>query len=253
MEFINLGSILEALAITLVLMLSHYFSPLVGRVARGNERRLRSFAGGVAVAYVFLHMLPELVEGNDAVGEVLKQMEHLTPLLDLGIFLVALIGFTIYYGLELLAAHQAEKNPAAEGKVYALHLGMFCLYNFLITYTMPLRVQTGLGYALIFTVAMALHFTFTDRGLNRHFPRRFHHGGRLILVGSLGLGWVVTALTEPINVLAVSLMIAFLSGSILYNVFKEELPTERESSYPWFALGLGLTTGLLALEAYISH
>lgn len=253
MEFINLGSIIEALAITLVLMLSHYFSPLAVRAARGNERRLRSFAGGVAVAYVFLHMLPELVEGKDSVGQLLSRVEHLTPLLDLGIFLVALTGFTLYYGLELLAAHQADKSPEAQGKVYALHLGMFCLYNFLITYTMPLRVQTGLGYAMIFTAAMALHFTFTDRGLARNFPQRFNHGGRLILVGSLGLGWVVTALTEPINVLAISLMIAFLSGSILYNVFKEELPAERESSYPWFALGLGLTTGLLALEAYISH
>ncbi|MCF8033784.1 MAG: ZIP family metal transporter [Desulfarculaceae bacterium] len=253
MEFINLGSILEALVITLVLMLTHYLSPLIGRVPGGNERRLRSFAGGVAVAYVFLHMLPELVEGKDAVGEVLGQVEHLTPLLDLAIFLVALIGFTIYYGLELLATRQAERSPRAEGQVYALHLGAYCLYNFLITYTMPLRVQTGLGYAVIFTAAMALHFTFTDRGLNRHFPRRFHYKGRLLLVASLGAGWVVTALTDPINVLAVSLMIAFLSGSILYNVFKEELPTERESSYPWFSLGLGLATALLALEAYTRH
>ena len=253
MEFIQLGSIVEALAITLVLMLSHYFSSLVGRVAGGNEKRLRSFAGGVAVSYVFLHMLPELVEGQDSVGQLLRQVKHLTPLLDLGIFLVALLGFTLYYGLELLAVHQAARSSAAEGKVYALHLGMYCLYNFLITYTMPLRVQTGLGYALIFTAAMSLHFTFTDRGLNRHFPHRFDHGGRLILVGSLGAGWLVTALTDPINVMAVSLMIAFLSGSILYNVFKEELPTERESSYPWFALGLGLTTALLALEAYVSH
>lgn len=253
MEFIRLGSIVEALVITLVLMLTHYLSPLVGRVPGGNEKRLRSLAGGVAVAYVFLHMLPELVEGRDAVGEVLRRVEHLTPLLDLGIFMVALMGFTIYYGLELLATHSAERSPSAEGRVYALHLGMYCLYNFLITYTMPLRVQTGLGYAMIFTVAMALHFTFTDRGLNRHFPRRFNHGGRLLLVGSLGAGWAVTALTDPINVLAVSLMIAFLSGSILYNVFKEELPAERESSYPWFSLGLGLTTALLALEAYIGH
>ncbi|MCB2225799.1 MAG: ZIP family metal transporter [Desulfarculaceae bacterium] len=253
MEFIRLGSIVEALVITLVLMLSHYFSRVVARIPGGNEKRLRSFAGGVAVAYVFLHMLPELVEGRDAVGEVLGQVEHLTPLLDLGIFMVALLGFTIYYGLELLAMRSAERSPSAEGKVYALHLGMYCLYNFLITYTMPLRVQTGLGYAAIFTAAMALHFTFTDRGLNRHFPRRFNQGGRLLLVGSLGAGWVVTALTDPINVLAVSLMIAFLSGSILYNVFKEELPTERESSYPWFSLGLGLTTALLALEAYIGH
>jgi len=253
LEFINLGSELVALIITLALMVSHYLSPLIRRIPGISERQAASFAGGVAVAYVFLHMLPELVEGNATVGRVLSRVEHLTPLLDLGIFMVALLGFTLYYGLELLAQKAAVKSPEAEGKVYALHLGMYCLYNFLITYTMPLRVQTGLVYALIFTVAMALHFILSDRNFNRHFPKRFSLGGRLILLGSLAAGWVVTALTDPIDVMAVSLMIAFLSGSILYNVFKEELPGERNSSYACFTLGLGIVTALLAMEAFVRH
>lgn len=253
MEFINLGSIFTALVITLGLMVSHYLSPLIGRIPGVSQRQAASFAGGVAVAYVFLHMLPELVEGNANVGRLLGRVERLTPLLDLGIFMVALLGFTLYYGLELLAQRAAVRSPAAEGKVYALHLGMYCLYNFLITYTMPLRVQTGLVYALIFTVAMSLHFVLTDRNFKRNFPQRFSLRGRLILLGSLAAGWVVTALTDPISILAVSLMIAFLSGSILYNVFKEELPGERNSSYPCFTLGLGLVTALLALEAYLGH
>jgi hypothetical protein len=253
LESINPGSEFLALVLTLVLMHSHYLSPLMRRLPGLGERGVASFAGGVAVAYVFLHMLPELVEGNANVGRLLAGVEPLTPLLDLGIFIVALTGFTVYYGLELVAVRAAEKALAAEGKVYALHLGMYCLYNFLITYTMPLRVQTGLIYALIFTGAMSLHFTLSDRNFKRHFPRRFSLGGRLILVGSLAAGWGAAALTELISVLAVSLMIAFLLGSILYNVFKEELPAERNSSYAGFTLGLGLTTALLALEAYLSH
>jgi hypothetical protein len=253
MEFINLGSIHIALVITLALMISHYLWPLIRRIPGLHERQAASFAGGVAVAYVFLHMLPELVEGNANVGRLLARVDKLTPLLDLGIFMVALLGFTLYYGLELLTQRAAVKSPAAEGRVYALHLGMYCLYNFLITYTMPLRVQTGLVYAIIFTVAMALHFILSDRNFTRHFPRRFSLGGRLILLASLAAGWVVTALTEPINVLLVSLMIAFLSGSILYNVFREELPGERNSSYACFTLGLGVVTALLALEAYLGR
>lgn len=253
MEFIKLGSIHIALIITLALMVSHYLSPLIRRIPGLDERQVASFAGGVAVAYVFLHMLPELVEGNANLGRLLARMEHLTPLLDLAIFMVALLGFTLYYGLELLAQRAAERSPQAQGRIYTLHLGMYCVYNFLITYTMPLRVQTGLVYALIFTVAMALHFVLSDRNFNRHFRHHFSLSGRLILLASLAAGWVVTALTEPINVMAVSLMIAFLSGSILYNVFKEELPAERNSSYPCFTLGLGVVTALLALEAYLGR
>lgn len=251
MEFINLGSILGALVITLVLMISHYLSPLIGRIPGVSERKVTSFAGGVAVAYVFLHMLPELVEGNEAIGEALREVVRLTPLLDLGIFILALAGFTLYYGLELLAQRAAGQSPQAAARVYHLHLFMYCLYNFLITYTMPLRVQTGLFYAVIFTAAMALHFILSDRNFNRHFHDRFSLGGRLVLLASLLAGWLVTALTEPINVVLVSLMIAFLSGSILYNVFKEELPVGGSSSYAWFTLGLGLTAGLLALEVAV--
>ena len=251
MEFINLGNMFIALVITCVLMISHYLSPLLARIPGLGQRRVKSFAGGLAVAYVFLHMLPELVEGNDAIGRALEETVALTPLLDLGIFILALAGFSIFYGLELLAARAKAKGPEASANVYYLHLFMYCLYNILITYTMPLRVQTGLGYAVIFTVAMALHFILTDRGFNRHFHARFSLAGRLILLSSLFLGWLITALTEPINVLAVSLLIAFLSGSVLYNVFREELPAERGSSYPWFMLGILLTSVLLVVEALL--
>ena len=30
---------------------------------------------------------------------------------------------------------------------------------------MPLRLRTGVGFAILFTVAMGLHFVLTDRGL----------------------------------------------------------------------------------------
>lgn len=252
LEFINLGSIEAALFITLLLMASHYASPLITRIPGLGQARIGSFAGGVAVSYVFLHMLPELVEGNQAIGRVLEGVVPLTPLVDLGIFFLALAGFSLYYGLELHAGRAGARGGQAAAGAYRLHLGMYCLYNFLITYTMPLRVQTGFSFAAIFTFAMALHFVLTDRGFNRHFHARFSLRGRLLLLASLLAGWVVTALTDPISVLLVSLMIAFLSGSILYNVFREELPAESGSSYPAFLLGLLLTAGLLALQAALS-
>ena len=253
MEFVNLGSIQVALVMALVLMVSHYLSPLFSRAPGMTERRIASFAGGVSASYVFLHMLPELVEGNEAIGKLLKKSVHLTPLADLGIFAVALLGFTLFYGLELMAVKAGGRDNQAPAGVYRLHLAFYCLTNFLITYTMPLRVQTGLFFAILFTAAMGLHFILTDRNFNRHFRRRFCVGGRLTLVGSLFCGWLVTALTDPVNVTIVGLMIAFLSGSILYNVFKEEIPSDRGSSYGWFTIGLGLTALLLFLAAISGH
>lgn len=44
-----------------------------------------------------------------------------------------------------------------------------------------------------------------------------------------------------------TLATAFLGGSILLNVFKEELPAARRSSFPWFLAGLLLYGALLAV------
>lgn len=238
MDFIHIGSILIAFWITIALMLCHYYSPIIAKISWLNSRVVTSFSGGVAVAYVFLHMLPDLVEGNVAVGKLLEQNKMLTPLLDLGIFILALVGFNIYYGLELLASRVSKEKPNQKEKIYYLHLLMYCLSNFLITYSMPLRVQTGFLYAVIFTFAIGLHFIFIDRNFNRHFKRYFTHSGRIFLLLALFIGWFISLITDPINMAVISLMIAFLSGSILYNVFREELPTSHNSSFISFTSGI---------------
>ncbi|MEP6464517.1 MAG: hypothetical protein ABJC62_14150, partial [Frankiaceae bacterium] len=67
------------------------------------ERALGSFAGGLAVSYVFLHLLPELAEGNEAIGEALDNVVRPAPLTDLAIFAIALAGFLLFFSLERFA------------------------------------------------------------------------------------------------------------------------------------------------------
>jgi hypothetical protein len=47
---------------------------------------------------VFLHLLPEIAEGNESIGEALPRVLEPTPLTDLGIFLGALAGLTTTEG-----------------------------------------------------------------------------------------------------------------------------------------------------------
>ena len=248
MDFIQLGNIILAFWITLFLIICHLISHYITNKKYINTKKLTSFASGAALAYVFLHMLPELVEGNAAIGAVLQHTVTLTPLVDLAIFIIALIGFNFYFGLEIIA-QKTHSNAPKVITVYRLHLLMYGIYNFLITYTMPLRVQTGVVYAGIFSIVMGLHFILTDRHFNLHFSRQFNHGGRFFLLAALLLGWGVTAMTNPINVFIVSLMIAFLSGSILYNVFHRELPNGKDSSFISFTLGIVIIGALLLLNS----
>lgn len=248
-------SLLGALVLAVVLAVLHLLAPRIRKLPLVPERYTGSFAGGLAVAYVFLHLLPDIAEGNEAIGEALEDAVTVTPLLDLGIFVVALAGFTVFYGLERMASRQGLRDgarTAPSNGAYWLHLGSFVVYNVLITYTMALRLQTGILFALLFTVAMGLHFILTDRGLEEHYGHRFQRSGRIILAAALIAGWALDALFAPNSTLVVALLTAALGGSILLNVFKEELPSNRNSSFLWFTIGLVLYAVLLGTVTALS-
>lgn len=247
-------SVLLSLGLALLLAASHLAAPRLRQFGGLPERAVASLAGGLAVAYVFLHLLPEVAAGNEAIGEALSDVVTLTPLLELAIFAVAMAGFLVFYGLERLAGHTAERKGHSEPgvAVYRLHLASFMMYNGLITYSMALRVRTGLLFAVLFTLAMGLHFVLTDRTFSERYPRRFRATGRVFLAGALLAGWLLDAAFAPTNTLIVTLLTAFLAGSVLLNVFKEEIPSSRRSSFPWFVGGLTGYASLLAVVTALS-
>lgn len=247
------AGLIGSLAITLALAGLHLAAPRIRSLPGVPERAMTSFAGGLAVAYVFLHLLPEIAAGNEAIGELLSDVVPPTPLFDLAIFAVALTGFVVFYGLERLAIYTHGTRATEPGVwVYRLHLASFLGYNVLITYTMALRVRTGVAFAILFAVAMGLHFVLTDRNLREHYPRRFTRGGRYVLAAALLAGWVLSTIFAPTSVVVVSVLTALLGGAILLNVVKEEVPSNRGSSFVWFLTGLGIYAVLLTLVTVLS-
>lgn len=235
-----------ALLASLVLAGLHLLAPRIRKLPGVPERATTSFAGGLAAAYVFLHLLPEVADGEEAIGEALGNVLEPTALLELAIFAVALTGFTVFYGLERVAQRRADRSGGEGGAgLFWLHLGAFGVYNALITYTMPLRLETGVGFGVLFTVAMGLHFVLTDRGMEEHYRERFERTGRWVLAAALLAGWVLVAIAAPTSTVVVALLTALLGGAVLLNVFKEELPSADRSSFGWFVAGLVLYAGLL--------
>ena len=245
-------SLTIALFLAVVLSGLHLAAPRIERLPLVPERAMGSLAGGVSVAYVFLHLLPELSEGNIGIAEALDDQITLTPLVDLGIFLIALTGFVTFYALESLAERRT-RGAEAPAAIFYLHLGAFAVFNALITYTMPLRLRTGAIFATLFTIAMGLHFILTDRALREHYPVRFRRFGRPVLVAALIAGWIAAVAASPTKTLVVSILTAFVGGSVLLNVFKQELPAGRSSSFGWFFGGVAVYAVILsAVTAYES-
>lgn len=71
------------------------------RFLHGTPRsRWLSLAGGVSVAYVFVHLLPELSEGQQVLAEAAGGA---LGFLESHVYLVALLGLAVFYGLDRVA------------------------------------------------------------------------------------------------------------------------------------------------------
>jgi hypothetical protein len=127
----------------------------------------------------------------------------------------------------------------------AVHLGAYALYNAVITYALPTRFRTGAGPAVLFVVAMGVHFLLSDRALAEHYQERFRRVGRPVLVASLFAGYGLALLFAPTSAVVVSAMLALLGGFILYNVFNDELPGEGRLRYPVFLVSAGTYAAVL--------
>lgn len=223
----------------LVLALIHLFGGRL-RFLAGLPRSIwLSCAGGVSVAYVFLHLFPELSEGQEQVKEALESISFL----EHHIYLMALVGLVFFYGLERYVSDNKEEAEQSGDKdraagLFWVHIGSFAVYNALIGYLLFQREDGPLDKLILFSVAMALHFIVNDFGLQEHHHGRYRRVGRWVLVLAIILGWAIGYLLE-VSEAAVALVMAFIGGGVVLNVLKEELPEQRKSRYWAFLLGAG--------------
>ncbi len=229
--------------LTALLMGCHYLSPYLREIPGLNYQRIRSLAAGVAMSYVFLHMLPNLIESRNAIHALLEQTTTMSPFKDLIVFALALLGFEVFYILERICI---QKDTKEKELTYRLDLSKYFIYNALITYTMLVRIETGINYAIVFTMAMGFHFVLTDNYFAHHYSHLFKKKSHLFLLLGLLVGFLLATLF-PVNVLASAFLTAFLAGAILYNSFAQELSLRNTSSMGFFFLGTVIMGLLLAV------
>ena len=227
---------------TIGFMIIHLYAKELKFVRETPRSRFLSVAGGIAVAYVFLHLLPEL---NDYQEELQGRLNESLHFVEHHIYIIAMLGLAIFYGLEQLAKSSKRQNKGpgyqtnikASPGVFWLHMGSFAIYNAIIGYLL-LKGEYQSRWGMIFYfIAMGVHFITNDKGLRATHKADYDRYGRWLLVLSIFVGWLAGALFEVSDML-ISVLSAFLAGGVVLNVMKEELPEERESSFPAFFTGL---------------
>lgn len=227
------------LLISIILGSIHLFSTSLHHWIFRSPQIATSFSGGLAIAYVFIHLLPELETSDLTLGQ--------TPT-----HFITLLGFLLFYGLQRLAWKSSrELNIQHSSLLFGIRLGFASLYNFLLIYTIPQQFKENILWSMVYLIALGLHLLSNDHGLSEQHTVLFHQWGRYALVGAIATGLFVdlthSATHEPI---ISDFLTALLSGFVLFNIFAEELPKHQETKYRWFILGvmvyLGLIFGTLA-------
>jgi hypothetical protein len=173
---------------------------------------------------------------RDTSGLVIGQrfsvaLECVGGVLERYVYLVALVGIILFYGLEHLAQRAAPRESATlDTWVFWVHVGSFGAYNALIGYLLVHRTENGPVVLVLFAVAMGLHFLVTDHGLHEHFQALYRGVGRWLLSTAVLVGWAVGQVV-PVSETQLHVLFALLAGGVILNVMTEELPEHYDSRF----------------------
>ena len=242
---------ISSILCVLVIASAHWLASKVATRPDREQVRWASFGGGAGIAFVFVHLLPELASHGQALSEA-PGMETFapTPITEALLFLIALAGIMVTYSLDVLATHERQAGRIAG----SLHTLNFAAISYLYAYSLPSLISTGLAYGVLFTIAISAHVLLADRTMAARHPTIFRTRMRWIGTAALILGLLHAALLHPVADLHLAIATAFLGGGLLMAVFREELPTVNRTRLGWFVAGtLSMTSLLLLAVTHATH
>ena len=130
---------MAALIAALALVAVHLHSAKIRFLGGMPRSGWLSAFGGISVAYVFVHLLPELAEGQRTVNEEVASGSLLRFLED-HVYLVALLGLALFYYVEKESLDSRHARREADGQdqagagAFRLSVVSFAAYNVLIGY-----------------------------------------------------------------------------------------------------------------------
>ena len=242
----NLASLLTVLVLAIV---HAYAGSAVAQRRRWGPRAL-SAGAGIAVAYVFLELMPDLAEQQHYVSG-----SGLLPVLERHVYVLALLGLTVAFWVETASRSSRRRRRAAGGPdqtgsaTFWLSVASFVILNAAIGYAVASPGDKAVEPLWMFALAMGLHFLANDHSLVEHHGERYDSTGRWLLVAGLLSGWIVGIVPRlEVPPEALALVLAYIAGGMIMNVLRHELPdTDRSADVAAFAVG-ATVYGILVLS-----
>ncbi len=228
-----------SLASVVFLSLIHVLADMLRWKRQVPQKYWLSFADGISISYVFLGLLPKIVDGTAAFPESLG---FAADILKHSPFLPLLIGLVAFYGMERLVEKPVDATGAhiaseATGLRVWIHLASYAFYKAIIGYLI-VQMNNPLSI-IIFVISMAVHFLVVDYRMMEIHKGVYQRIGRWALTVAILVGWILGA-TTVISPVLVTLLLSFLAGGIVLVVLEEEFSREHPSSFPAFVTAVAL-------------
>lgn len=152
---------------------------ILGRLL--TPRSLTSFGGGMAAAYVFLHVMPELHGARHAFTEAAAMA---LPYEGKAIYYLALAGFLSFYGIRHFHTRQLSAREGKPDRLdFQVQIGGFAAYAWLMGYLLLRGLEAHHIAIGLYAVAMAFHCLAINRELSHEYGDDYYRSGRFILAG----------------------------------------------------------------------
>lgn len=216
----------------LVLIAIHLFANKARFLGWVWHGRFLSMAAGISFAYVFVDLLPSLEQGQPILK---KTFDPVIPYLDLHAYVLALLGVLFYYGLH---------TQDGTAKNFWLSISGYLLFNFFVGASLSDSRNPEIQPIALFTVALGMHYFIHDHNCSMDNQSLYQGKARWILVGALVLGFITGTLTHiPESIVAI--VVSFVSGGMILNSLRYELPKREKIGYAFFVSGALLYTCII--------
>jgi len=227
-----------ALLLSSAFPLARYFRPFTARI----KHRWQALSAGVAVAYVFVNIIPELevhrpIIAGSAMGALLDAEKR--------VYLWALAGFVTFVGLSRLR-YLTPSRALGASLVYWAEMAGYSIYTLLLGYLLLHREDATLLSLELFVFAMGLHLFMLDNELAEQFEGGYEPRGRILLASFVLVGWVLGT-ADAFPDFLTSRLLAFVVGGVVITSANEELPVEEGGRFWWFVGGAAFYAMLLML------
>lgn len=222
---------LLSLILAVILSFTDYITEHIYSKKVRTNQKIISFSAGVAISYIILNLFPEisyyaLIDGKN-------------------IFLYALFGFVSLNLIEQYVYNAFEKLKTQSMRHKSIHVAYFFVYNFLIGMVLVSFAVKGLAQTLLFFVPFLLYIIVEILPQEFEFKR---HISKILYSMAPLLGAIVGINYMNFTASIFGELISFITGTLLYIVIRESLPSDEAEKPLYFMVGVLLYTLIIVMS-----